>query len=185
MSMPHDWQALVSTLGFTSFWSTIFNLLAYLGLLTFTTGILYKSRQANLFFAGGVMVWAFAVYSGNPIFVGAQTIMLLASFMRLRKVIDSAAITVFLTAVILISMYFRGDIDSPLLWLGAIAAVGLAVGVAFAQRLPGNLLFTAGGILMGLFAYIVNSPPFFVLNVIFTIAVLYEISRSLFGKKSV
>ena len=185
MSIPHDWQTFVSTLGFISFWSTVFNLLAYVGLLIFTAGILYKPRQAQLFFCGGLMVWAFAVYGGNPIFVGAQTIMLLASFMRLRKVSDAAAITVFLTAIILTSMYFRGDIGSLLLWLGAIAAICLAVGVALAQRLPGNLLFTAGGILMGWFAYIVNSPPFLVLNVIFTIAVLYEIGKSLFSKKPV
>ncbi len=185
MSVPHDWQTLINILGLTSFWSTVFNLSAYLGLLTFTAGILYKPRQAHLFFVGGLMVWALAVYGGNPIFVGAQTVMLLASFMRLRKVPDAAATTVFLTAVILISMYFRGDIDSSLRWLGALAAIGLAVGVAFAGRLSGNLLFAAGGILMGWFAYIVNSPPFFVLNVIFTIAVLYEVGKSFCDKKSV
>lgn len=163
----------------------IYNITAYLGLLIFTVGILYKTRQAQLFFTGGIMIWAYAIYGGNPVFVGAQSIMLIASFMRLRKVGDGAAITTFLTAIILATMYFRGDIDSPLRWLGVIAAIGLALGVAFAQKLSGNALFLVGGILMAWYARIVGSPPFFWLNVIFSIAVLWEIYKYFSNKKSV
>lgn len=155
----------------------IFNLLAYIGLLTFTWGILDKKRQPWLFLIGGLMVWAFAVYGGNPIFVNAQTVMAVASFMRVLETKDAPKITIFLTALMLAILYFHGDINSLLNTLGVCAIIGLVLGVAFAQKLSGNLFFTAGGILMALYAYTLWSPPFLILNILFTLAVLWEIFK--------
>lgn len=182
VAMPQDWQIL---LGFTSFWNTTFSLLAYLGLIIFMIGISWKRRQAELFLLGGLMLWSFAIYGKNPIFIAAQTLMAAASFMRLKKVVEARAIDIFLTTLFVVGMLSLGLIDSPLRWLGLTAALGLVLGVAFAQTVPGNLLFTAGGILMALFAYLVWSLPFLALNILFTLVVLTELGRQIFSQKSV
>lgn len=171
-----DWQTI---LGFTSFWDTTFNLLAYFGLIVFMIGIIWKGRQAELFLLGGLMLWSFAVYGHNPIFTAAQTLMAVASFMRLKRVAEARAITIFLTTLFVAGMLYLGLIDSPLRWLGLAAALGLVFGVAFAQTVPGNLSFTAGGILMALFAYLVWSLPFLALNMLFTTVVLIELGKQL------
>lgn len=173
---------LLAILGFTSFWSTIFSISAYLGLLVFTWGIVDKERQAMLFLVGGMMVWAFAVYGGNPIFIGTQTAMLVGSFMRVLGTEGFSKILILLTALIFTNMFFQGQINSSLQWTGALGAVGLILGVAFAQTLHGNIFFTIGGILMALFAYMVWSLPFLTLNILFTLAVLGEIFEGLFSR---
>ncbi|QQG44929.1 MAG: hypothetical protein HYW89_02880 [Candidatus Sungiibacteriota bacterium] len=169
--MP-NWQAV---LGFTSLWSAVFNLLAYTGLLVLTWGILDKKRQAWLFLIGGIMLWSFAVFGGDPIFIGGQTIILVASFMGARKNPDSAATVIFFAILTILSMYSGGSIDSQLRWLGVAAIVGLGLGIPFAQTTLGNTFFTTGGVLMAFYAYRVGSLPFLALNIIFTIATLWEI----------
>jgi hypothetical protein len=184
----------LAVMGFTSLSSTVFSILAYLGLLVFTWGILDKSRQAHLFFFGGIMTWIFAVYVGNPIFIGAQTALLVGSFMRVilvgryMRVLgagDASMILILLMTLIFTNMFFQGQIHSPLQWTGALGAVGLVLGVAFAQTMLGNSFFTVGGMLMGFFAYMVWSLPFLVLNIIFTLVVLGEIFENLLKKDEV
>ncbi len=158
-----------------------FNILAYVGLIVFSWGIIDKPRQALLFFAGGLLLWIFANRTKNQIFVGAQSIMLIASFMRLMRFAEVPrvlpTVVVALTAVFLVNMLTRGDfsIRNPLHLTGIGGAVGLILGIVFAQSLPGNLLFAVGGILMIQYSFLVSSPPFIILNVIFLGAVMWEI----------
>lgn len=183
--MPQDLQALWNTLGFTSPLNTFFNLLAYVGLLIFTLGILNKKHQAQLFFWSGIMVWSFAIFGQNPIFVCTQSVMLCASFMRVKKVKDAPAITVFLTMLAFVGMFFLGLIDSPLRQTGVLAGLGLTLGIPLAPRPSGNIFFTVGGILMTWYAYLVWSLPFMVLNLIFSITVSWELLGYIHNKKSV
>lgn len=175
--MPQDLQALWNTLEFTSSLNTFFNLLAYFGLLIFTWGIIDKKRQAPIFLGSGIMVWSYAIFGQNPIFVATQSVMTVASFMRVRKVEDAPTVITFLTTLTFIGVLFLGLIDSNLQLLGLLAGLGLTLGVPLAQRLSGNLFFTVGGILMAWYAYLVWSLPFLVLNIIFTAAVIWELAH--------
>lgn len=164
-------------------WEVLFYTLAYSGLLIFTIGIIWKPYQALLFFIGGLLLWTFANWTKNQIFVGAQSIMLVASFMRLFGFTDiplvTPAVITFLTAVVLTNMLVRRDfsINSPQHLIGVGATLGLILGVVFAQTLYGNILFAIGGGLMVWYAETVGSTPFVTLNIIFPSSVLWEIGK--------
>lgn len=183
--MPQDWQAFMNTLGFISFWSTIFHLLAYMGLLISTWGILDKRRQPYLFFIGVSLLWSFAVFVNNPVFVAAQIIIAVASLMRVLAVNDAPKVISFLTALIVIGALRRGDFDEPSVLPGVLAVLGLAFGVVFAPRIAGSILFALGGSLMAYYSYMEWFLPFFLLNIPFTLAALWEIGKYFFSKKSV
>ncbi len=183
--MPQDWQALLNTLGFTTFWNTVFHALAYFGLIISTRGILDKKRQAWLFLIGVTLLWSFAVYMNNPVFVAAQTIIAVASLMRVLVAPGAPVVISFLTVLIFMSALRRGDFEETHNLSGALALLGLAFGVVFAPRLSGNILFTFGGALMAYYSYSVWSLPFFLLNIPFTLAAIWEIVQYFFTKKSV
>lgn len=180
--MSQEWQTL---LGFTSFWSTIFNALAYTGLLTSTWGILDKKRQPYLFLTGVTLLCVFAVFGGNPIFMGAQSIVLMASLMRVLHTPDSWKLTVTITLLVFANMARRGDLDSGVALLGATALLGLTFGVVFSPAISGNIFFVIGGVFMAYYSYLVWSPPFLLLNIPFTLAALWEITAHVIDKKSV
>ncbi|MBI2640281.1 MAG: hypothetical protein HYW91_00120 [Candidatus Sungbacteria bacterium] len=180
--MSHDWQTL---LGFTSFWSAAFNTLAYIGLLVSTWGILDKKRQPYLFLTGVMLLWAFAVFVGNPIFMGAQSIVLAASLMRVLNTPDSWKLTAAIAVLILVNMARRGDLSSEMAILGLTALLGLTFGVVFSPGIYGNISFVAGGGFMAYYSYLVWSLPFLLLNIPFTLAALWEIVARIENKKSV
>lgn len=177
--MPQEWQGALQILGFTSFWSTLFFLAAYLGLIICTWGICDKKRQPELFLSGAFLFWAFALFGGDPVFIGAQSIIGIASFLRIMKTPRSPYITLFCTFIIVTSMLARGDFNSVLQIFGAGATLGLAFGMVLTPRLWGNIFFAVGGGLMIYYAHLVGSLPFFLLNIPFTATALWEINKAI------
>lgn len=180
--MYQEWQAL---LGFTSFWSTVFNLLAYLALVISTWGILDKKRQPYLFLAGTTMLGLFAFFGGNPIFMGAQSVVITASLMRVMKTPDSWTLTAAIATLILTSVARGGHINSVVALAGIAALLGLTLGVVFSPGISGNLFFVVGGGFMMYYSYLVWSLPFLVFNIPFVAAALWEITVHIANKKSV
>lgn len=180
--MSQDWQTL---LGFTSFWSTVFNVLAYTGLLTSTWGILDKKRQPYLFLAGTTLLGLFAFFGGNPIFMGSQSIVIMASLMRVMKTPDSWKLTAAIAILILTGVARSGDINSAVALVGVIALLGLTLGVIFSPGIYGSLSFTVGGGFMVYYSYLVWSLPFLLFNIPFIAAALWEVTAHIVNKKSV
>lgn len=176
--MPQDWQAVLNTLGFISLWSTVFHSLAYAGLIICTRGIVDKKRQAWLFLFGVSLLLSFALYGGDPIFIGAQSIIALASLMRVRGVQDAPLITFAVAILTFADLFINGHLNSGVQQLGSAAMLGLAFGVALVPKTGGNALLAIGGSLMTYYAYLVWSLPFLVLNIPFTIAALVELERA-------
>lgn len=179
--MSQEWQTL---LGFTSFWNTVFNLFAYLALVISTWGILDKKRQSYLFLAGTTMLGLFAFFGGNPIFMGAQSVVIMASLMRVMNTPDSWKLTTAIAILILTGVARNGDINSVAL-VGVAALLGLTLGVVFSPGIYGNLFFVVGGGLMVYYSYLVWSLPFLLFNIPFIAAALWEITVHIVNKKSV
>lgn len=180
--MSQEWQTL---LGFTSFWSTVFNMLAYAELLVSTWGILDKKRQPYLFLAGTTLLGLFAFFGGNPIFMGAQSVIIMASLMRVMKTPNSWKLTAAIAILILTGVYRRGDVNSAVALVGIIALLGLTLGVVFSPGVSGNIFFIVGGGFMIYYSYLVWSLPFLVFNIPFVTAALWEITAHIVVKKSV
>lgn len=173
---------LISILGFTTQEAVFWNLLAYSAVLLVTVGIFWEKVRLWFFFAGGV---ALALYSAlfleSSLFTVLQLVLTHSAYLQLLEVPRraSAFLLLWVTAVAVLFLLMNGHITTIPEWVGTAGFLAIIVGIVSLPRAEAFIELALGGLLLVIFAYATGAWAFFVLNLIFALANVWEWTKTL------
>ncbi|OGF62008.1 hypothetical protein A2926_01440 [Candidatus Giovannonibacteria bacterium RIFCSPLOWO2_01_FULL_44_40] len=171
---------VLNFLGFVDFTSTIWNLVAYAGMVVILFGVKSKNYRPHLIGFGAVILTFFAfLFLRDYILTSLQLLIAISGVLEIFGVNKKVSTTIFsvLSAVLFITLIFGGYVPDALRWLGVFGALGIAFGLIFVPHRLGFVSMALGGALLVIYAPFVGAWVFFFLNLIFTILNLQMVMR--------
>ena len=177
---------LAVILGFTDPISTLWNLLAYTGMIAIIVAVFSPKQRGNLFIFGPLALLFYAfIYLHDTLLASLQLIVTVSGFLnryfqnnKLFSRFSTNSIIIFVLAVTaFITSFFTGQFSSIWHWFGAFGLLGIAFGLIYIPRKTGFAVMALGGLLVAIYAFGLQIWVFFVLNSVFCISNLIELLR--------
>lgn len=169
-------EQIINLLGFTNTAGILWSLLAYLGMILIITAVVFPKWRNQFFVWGPLILLLYAwFYLHDPILTGLQFIITTSGLLNFLNIKKPAALIIIILAVIVFTILLSGGkLVSLPSWLGALGLLGIALGLTRLPRKEGFIFMAAGALLVVFYAFILQIWVFFILNLIFFAANVWE-----------
>jgi len=178
-------EQIFNLLGFTDVVSTLWNILAYAGMILITVAVV-STRWRNQFFVWGPIILLLYAwfYLHNPILAGLQLVVTVSGILNLLNAekrvsffVFAPAVIITLAVIVFAALLTTGQISGLWPWFGALGLLGIALGLTQLPHKRGFGIMALGGLLIVVYAFALQIWVFFVLNMIFFVANLVELKK--------
>lgn len=170
---------ILKFLGLTGLVSTLWNLLAYFGMIAITIAVVNKKLRNHFFVWGPLVLFLYAwLFLHNPLLTGLQLIVTVSGILNLLNIKKSSLLVVSgLTLVVYILLLVTGSISGLWYWIGSFGLLGMGLGLTQLPKKRGFVIMTIGAVLIVIYSGALSIWIWFVLNIVFFIANLIELRR--------
>lgn len=165
-------ETALTTLGFTTWESGLWNGAAYITILIIILAV-YLERWINqVVFVGGIFLGIYAwFFLHDPLFTTLQGVIAFSALLQLLSVpryqsIGLLTITTMTAYVILLS---QGVISDPVSVMGSIGLLGIAFGLIFIPSALGFAVLATGSVLLSGYSWFTEVWAFLFLNIFFAV----------------
>ncbi len=172
-------EQILNLLGFTDTVSTLWNILAYAGMILITVAVVSANWRNQFFVWGPLILLIYAwFYLHNPILAGLQLVVTTSGILNLLNIKKRAAsIVIALAVIVFAALLITGQISGLWPWFGALGLLGIALGLTQLPCRRGFAIMAFGGLLIVIYALALQIWVFFVLNIIFFVVNLLELKK--------
>ncbi len=172
-------EQILNLLGFTDTLSIVWNVLAYGAMILITIAVV-SAKWRNLFFVLGPFILLFYawLYLHNPLLIGLQFVITtsgILNFLNIKK--PAPFVVIGLAVIVFVALLIFGQISGLWLWFGALGLLGLAFGLTQLPKKMGFIVMMIGGLLIVVYAFAFQVWVFFVLNIVFFVANIFELRK--------
>jgi len=172
-------KEFLSILGFTDLTSICWNTLAYIGMILIIVAVISPRLQKHFFVWGPLVLLFYAgLYLHNYILAGLQLTITVSGALNLFNIKKwSPHVVVALAALIYATLLITGQISG--LWpiVGSLGLLGIALGLTQLPKKKGFAIMSLGGLLIVVYAFVLQIWVFFVLNIIFFAANILKLLK--------
>lgn len=170
-------EALLEFLGFTTLEGIIWNSVAYISVLAIVYAVLFEKGRFVVFAIAGALL---ALYSHfffhSVLFTTLQVVVSISAILQVLKVdaFSQKVLLAFITFYAFVFLFTQGELNTALNMVGAFGFLGIAVGIIMLPRVHAFLVMALGGGALIVYAFALSAWPFFVLNVFYTMANVWQ-----------
>ena len=174
-------ETVSQVFGFTSSYTTLWNLLGYIAFLAAIAGVLIEKPRLLLFFLASVAFGIYAyVFLGNMLFAILHGVIAISAFLQFVKVRQGYAKNILSVSVVAAWLLaFYGGYLITLVDAACFAGLlFIAYGITVLSRPAAFLWIAAGGTLVAFYALKNEMWVLFFLNLFFTLASIYSYNEA-------
>lgn len=158
-------------LGFTGLASTLWNILAYLGMIVIIVAVVSKKYRNHFFFWGPLALFLYAAFFlHNPLLAGLQLIIAASGLLNLLELKEYAFLRMGVLTVIIYSiLLISGSINGIWCWIGSFGLLGIGLGLTQLPKKRSFIIMSIGGALIVLYSgpWALKIWIWFILNLFF------------------
>lgn len=170
-------EAVLNFLGFTTPEGIVWNSLAYGAILAIIYAVLHEKGRYWVFaVAGATLAFYSHFFLQSILFTTLQIVVTISALLQALKVsVFSQKVSLtLLTLGALLFLFIEGYLSTILNILGALGFLGVALGIIMLPRLSAFPLMALGGLMLVLYAFATNAWAFFILNIFYTAANIWQ-----------
>lgn len=165
-------EMALTTLGFTTWESGLWNGAAYITILIIIRAV-YLERWINqVVFVGGIFLGIYAwFFLHDPLFTTLQGVIAFSALLQLLSVSKhlSIGLLTIITGTAYAILLSQGVISDQVSVLGSIGLLGIAFGLIFIPSRLGFAILATGSVLLSAYSWFTEAWAFLFLNVFFAI----------------
>lgn len=178
-------EQILQTLGFTDPVSTLWNILAYIGMIMIITAVVSQKARNQLFFWGPLSLLFYALFHlHNYFLVGLQLIIAFSGLLNLLKVKKFAAVLIIAFSLpVYVCLLASHQIIGLWAWIGSLGFWTIALSFVFLPKKSSFALMALGSIFLVVYSLALGIWVYFMLNLVLLVVNILKLRIKSISKK--